>query len=231
VVRHDVRESPRGRLPAEQHQGSEVHIPTIGVMALAFSLSLAACKRAPAPTLPAPPPIARSQNAVDVSAKREPADEPADPLCHGRLRCSIMHRLSAGSPETGRIVVARIAASPNAASDEDRCDRREYWLARPEGDLLLAVDCAEQWGADNAGPAEVMVSGTLAKFHYVEFLADDRCEIVDAALRLPQGRIEAHARQWGKVVGNLCRPTRKRAPIPEAGSGTIDHPILVLHRP
>jgi hypothetical protein len=201
-------------------------------MALALAVSLPACKRASAPTLPAlPPSMARGQGAMDALAKRDPSVAPSDPLCHGRPRCSITERLPAHGPEANRIAVVRLAAPPNAASDEDRCNRREYWLTRPAADLLLAADCEEQWGADNAGPAEMTVSGAVAKFHYVEFLADDGCEIVDAALQLPQGRIEMHIRQWGKVVGNLCLPTRKSAPVPGAGPGTIDHPILVLHRP
>jgi hypothetical protein len=93
------------------------------------------------------------------------------------------------------------------------------------------VDCEAQWGAENAGPASITMSGTLASFHYVEFLANDACEIVDAALRLPQGRIETHTRRLGKVVADTCRPSRKGTPIPEPGSGAIDHPVLVLHRP
>jgi hypothetical protein len=124
----------------------------------------------------------------------------------------------------GQVVVVRLVAPADAAADEDRCDRREYWMSRPAGNLLLAVDCEEQWGAENTGPATITASGTLATFHYVEFLAND-------ALRLPQGRLEAHTRHWGTVVSDSCRPFRKAAPVPAPGSGTLDHPILVLHRP
>jgi hypothetical protein len=128
-------------------------------------------------------------------------------------------------------VVVRLAAPADAKDDEARCDRREYWLTRSEGDLLLTEDCESQWGAENAGPATITVSGAFVTFHYVEFLANDECEIVDATLRLLQGRTETHVRHLGKVVGNTCRPSRKGAPIPVPGSGMLDHPILVLHRP
>ena len=75
------------------------------------------------------------------------------------------------------------------------------------------------------------LAGNLATFRYVEFLADDACEIVEATLRLPEGRISTHTRHFGTVVGNQCRPSRKVAPIPAPGSGTPDNPVLVLHRP
>jgi hypothetical protein len=128
-------------------------------------------------------------------------------------------------------VIVRLAAPADAADDADRCYRREYWLSRPAGDVLLAVDCEEQWGAENRGPATLSVAGDLATFHYVEFLANDACEVVSATLRLPQGRIETHTRHWGTVVRNQCRPSRKVAPLPATGSGDLAHPVLVLHRP
>jgi len=209
-----------------------VHFHTIGVITLAFAVSLPACRRASAPTQAvSSTSISLGLGTVDVAPKRELTVAPTDPLCHGRPLCSVTDRLLAGSPDAGYVAIVWLAALVDAAVDEDRCDRREYWLTRPAGDLLLAVDCKEQWGAENAAPAKVTLSGTLAKFHYVEFLANDSCEIVDAALRLPQGRIEAHTRHWGTVVGSSCRPSRKGAPIPALGSGTLDHPILVLHRP
>jgi hypothetical protein len=57
------------------------------------------------------------------------------------------------------------------------------------------------------------------------------CETVDATVQLPDGRIESHTRHWGTVVGSGGRPSRKVAPIPAPGSGVLDHPVLVLHRP
>lgn len=203
-----------------------------GVITLAVVVSLPACRKlsAPAPSVSSASTSGRWEK-VGEAPKRELRIAPTDPLCHGRPRCFVADRRPAGSPDAGHVVVVRLAAPADAAEDEDRCDRREYWLSRPAGDLLLAVDCEAQWGAENAGPASITVSGTLATFHYVEFLANDACEIVDAVLRLPQGRIDAHTRQLGTVVGNACRPSRKGAPIPAPGSGMLDHPILLLHRP
>lgn len=206
-----------------------------GVITLAVVLSLHACRKpsAPAPAV-SPPSSARrpeAESMVHQAPKEASRIAPEDSLCHGRPRCSVTHRWPAGKMDASSVVVVRLAAPADAADDETRCDRREYWLSRPEGDLLLAVDCESQWGAENAGPATITVSGTLASFHYVEFLADDACEIVDAALRLPQGRIEAQTRHEGRVVGNACRPSRKGTPIPAPGPGTLDDPILVLHRP
>jgi hypothetical protein len=218
---------------AEKHQGGKVRLHAAGVITLAVVLSWPACKKADAP-VPSISSISTGprRETVDAATKDALKIGPTVTYCHGRPRCSVADRLPAGNPEAGHVVVVRLAAPADAADDEARCDRREYWLSRPEGDLLLAADCESQWGAENAGPATVTVSGTLATFHYVEFLADDACEIVDAALRLPQGRIEAHARRHlGKVVGNACRPSRRGAPIPAPGSGILDHPILVLHRP
>ena len=144
-------------------------------------------------------------------------------------------RSRTGGPRAARAramsVIVRLAAPVDAATDEDRCERREYWLARPAGDLLLAVDCEAQWGAENAGPASLSLAGNLATFRYVEFLADNTCEIVEATLRLPEGRISTHTRHFGTVVGNQCRASRKVAPIPAPGCGTPDNPVLVLHRP
>lgn len=201
------------------------------LIALAFVLSLPACRHHSSQSSMSSTSTTGRQETVDAAPKGEPTIAPTDPLCHGRPRCSVADRRPVGSPDVSEIVVVRLAAPLDAASDEEHCDRREYWLSRPAGDLLLALDCEAQWGADNAGPASLTVLGTLATFHYVEFLSNDACEIVDAALQLPQGRIQAHARHFGKVVGDACRPSRKGGPIPSPGPGSLDHPILVLHRP
>jgi hypothetical protein len=196
------------------------------LIALLVASGLACRKASPppsSPTLTSP----RSVEAATVQAKLPPAE----PLCRGRTRCSVAERRPATVPDAGTIVIVRIDAPVDAATDEDRCRRREYWLSRPAGELLLALDCEEQWGADNAGPASLRVTDNLATFHYVEFLADDACETVDASIRLPQGRIESHARHVGKVVNEKCRASRKLATPSAPGTGAADDPVLVLHRP
>jgi hypothetical protein len=197
-----------------------------GVATLAALLCLPACRK------PGPAGSSAVQRPAPLDAAiASPGATATSPLCHGRPRCQVADRRPAGNPEAGQVVVVRLAAPPDAGSDEDHCDRREYWLTRPAGDLLLAVDCETQWGAENAGPASLRLAEDRATFHYVEFLANDACELVDATLRLPQGRIETHTRRWGEVVGNRCRPTQRPAPLPPPGTGTLDHPVLVLHRP
>ena len=219
----------------EEHQGGKVRFHAAGVITLAVTLSLHACRKpsASAPFVPVTSSSLRpeAQSTVHEAPKDASRTAPEYSLCHGRPRCSVSDRLPAGNPDAGHVVVVRLAAPADAKDDEARCDRREYWLTRSEGDLLLTEDCESQWGAENAGPATITVSGAFVTFHYVEFLANDECEIVDATLRLPQGRTETHVRHLGKVVGNTCRPSRKGAPIPVPGSGMLDHPILVLHRP
>jgi hypothetical protein len=209
-----------------------VHVYAACVITLVVVVSSPACRKPYASrSSMSSASTSRQQATVDGAPKSESTISRMDPPCHDRPRCSIADRRPAGNEDKGQVLVVRLAAPADAATDEDRCDRREYWLSRPAGDLLLAVDCEAQWGADNAGPASLTVSGTLATFHYVEFLSDDACEIVDASVRLPQGRIETHTRRLGTVVDNVCRPSRKGSFIPGPGSGTLHHPLLVLHRP
>lgn len=208
-----------------------MHVHSVCLIAVAGVASSSACRKPfPSPAHMPSTSTSRQQATTDEGSKGDSRIAPIDPLCHGRPRCTIAERRPAGAADTGDVVVVRLAASADATTDEGRCDRREYWLSRPTGDLLLAVDCESQWGADNAGPAFVTVAGTLARFHYVEFMSSDVCEVVDASVRLPQGRIEAQTRHFGTVASDACRPTRK-APIPAPGLGTLDHPILFLHRP
>jgi hypothetical protein len=221
----------RRKCGVRKFRSCQVHIHSVCLTALVGVVSSLGCRKPYASPSSMSSTSTSRQAMVDGALGGEPTISRIDPLCHERPRCSIADRRPAGSPGASDVVVVRLAAPTDAATDEDRCDRREYWLSRPTGELLLAVDCEEQWGADNAGPASLTVAGTLATFHYVEFLSNDACEIVDASVRLPQGRIEAHTRRLGRVVDNVCRPSRKGAFIPGPGSGTLHHPLLVLHRP
>jgi hypothetical protein len=204
-----------------------VHIRTAHLIALSLAVSWLGCRKtSTSPALTPVVPVAAGE-----AARAQAVAAPAAPLCRQRPRCSVTDRRPVGTSGAGGIVTVRLAASVDAATDEDRCDRREYWLTRPTGDVLLAVDCERQWGADNPGPASLTITADLAMFRYVEFLADDACETVEAGVRIPEGRVESHRRHWGKVVGNQCRPARKAAPVPAAGTGDPDSPLLVLHRP
>jgi hypothetical protein len=203
-----------------------VHVRTTALIGAAIAFSWLACRK---PSAPSPVPI--TSPLIVEAPKAQTAPTLADPLCYDRPLCFVADRRPVADFESVSVVTVRLAAPKDAATDEDRCERREYWLARPQGNLLLAVDCETQWGADNAGPASLSMSGNLVTFRYVEFLSDDACETVEAIVRLPEGRVEAHTRHLGRVVGKQCRASRKVLPPPAPGSGARDTPVVVLHRP
>src|SRR5512147_2962117 len=116
-----------GCLRTLQYQGGQVHIRTAGVIALAVAASWLACRKHPAP----PRPFASGSPRATEAAMAEAKTARVDPLCHGRPRCSVADRRPAGSPDAGDVVIVRLAAPVDTATDEDRCDRREYWLTRP----------------------------------------------------------------------------------------------------
>jgi hypothetical protein len=165
-----------------------------------------------------------------ATAGEPPSGDAAASLCRGRAGCAIVrHRPVPKSPKHLEIIDVRIAHRPDAAADEDRCDRREYWLLRPEGPALLATDCEEQWGADNPGPAVIQVSAREARFKYVEFQSSDGCETVDATVQLDPLVIKRQLRRQGTTRGNACVPKGRASPVAQ-GDGSPDHPVLVLHR-
>jgi hypothetical protein len=170
--------------------------------------------------------------AVAVEERRGLGDSHADAaLCAGRPRCQLLNRQAIASLPGSALVTVRIAEPANAESDEDHCARREYWLVRAAGNLLLSADCEAQWGADNPGPAQVsLVEGRL-NLRYVEFQANDNCEIVEGSIDLSSATVERHDRQDGVVVHDQCEPRGPSTlPKPENGDGTASRPLLMLHR-
>ena len=129
-------------------------------------------------------------------------------------------------------MTVRIAERDDVAPDEERCVRREYWLARTMGNVLLSVDCEAQWGADSQGPALLELIAERLHIRYVEFQAGDDCEIVEATINLSSVTVERHARQDGTVARDRCQ-ARAAATLPylPGGDGTASRPLLVLHRP
>jgi len=129
------------------------------------------------------------------------------------------------------LVEVRIAHTPEASADEDRCDRREYWVSRPGGSTLVAADCETQWGADNPGPAEVKLQGAQLDVRYVELQSSDRCESYAATVSLSGPKLTAvQSRTVGNVEKDACRVGKKAALIDPPGDGSADHPLLTLHR-
>lgn len=94
----------------------------------------------------------------------------------------------------------------------------------------MAADCDVQWGADNAGPAEVRVTGAVIEVRYVEFQANDRCEYYTATVDVGGAKILTQNRLVGAVSKNTCMPAQERVPLPPAGDGSPGHPLVPLHR-
>lgn len=59
---------------------------------------------------------------------------------------------------------------------------------------------------------------------------DDRCELVDATINLVTIIVERQDRRVGAVAQDRCVPERPLDGIPPPGDGSIDNPLLVLHR-
>ncbi len=142
-----------------------------------------------------------------------------------------MSRQSIAEAPGVELVTVRLAHAPGASTDEEHCDRREYWLSRPTGDLLVAVDCQVQWGADNAGPATIKVAGKKLHISYTELQSSDNCESYSAIVDVVGPKlVEAQSRVAGTVVKDACRVGKQQAPVVPVGDGTAAHPLLGLHR-
>jgi hypothetical protein len=153
-------------------------------------------------------------------------------LCAGRPRCQLSSRQAVTGMQGSELLTVRLGEPEDAESDEEHCSRREYWLVRAAGNLLLSADCEVQWGADNPGPAQVELAEGRLIAHYIEYRASDNCEVVDATINLSSVSVERHDRQDGVVVRDQCQPRAASAlPHPPAGDGTAARPLLVLHRP
>lgn len=169
--------------------------------------------------VPAPP------SPVTIAEKNSPAPGP----CADRPRCTIRATETLDASSGVALLRAEIAPPANPTTDEEQCRRREYWLQRPSGNLLLAADCEAQWGADSTGPAEVTLEGTKLSVSYVEYQSGDRCETLHAVIDLQTARIERQDRKTGSVASNRCKAERALNEVPPAGDGSSARPLLVLH--
>lgn len=190
-----------------------VHSPTVGVLAVA--LSLAACG-----------PVTASERPSAVADAQPGGNEDAA-LCGDRASCVVLRR----RPVSNGLRVVDLRIADTAKSEDEQCDRREYWLVREAGPLLLAADCEKQWGADSQGPATTRVKGSTFVLRYVEYQADDRCEIFEAEVDLTTARIRTRSRTDGTVVRDQCKAGRRREDHASVGSGGRSNPLLTLHRP
>ena len=150
-------------------------------------------------------------------------------LCAERLRCTVGAPQPIEGLENALLRGTEIAPPPDAGSDEEHCRRREYWLERPTGNVLLVADCEAQWGADSQGPAQVTLAGARLEVRYVEFQAGDRCETLNAVINLVSAQIERQERTTGLVSRDQCNSKQSMPDFPPPGDGSVAHPLLVLH--
>jgi hypothetical protein len=123
-----------------------------------------------------------------------------------------------------------LARAPDATTDAEHCDRREYWLVRETRSTLLTADCAAQYGADTQGPAEVNATDIHLSVRYVEFQESDRCELLEATINLSNLQIERQERRVGSVSQDTCSPDGPQPLVTPPGDGSVDRPLLLLHR-
>jgi hypothetical protein len=195
-----------------------MHLRTLGLIVclatvLPPSVGCGAATSAPPGTTPAP------------DAHGSAIDGP----CVNRPNCVVDNSQSVEGVPHARLVKA-VMPAPGTAQDDDKCERREYWLTDDARKTLIAADCATQYGADSQGPAQVVLAGSSLTVRYVEFQEDDRCELVDATINLVTRTIERQDRRVGAVAQDRCIPEKPHDVVPPAGDGSIDKPLLVLHR-
>jgi hypothetical protein len=154
---------------------------------------------------------------------------PADP-CGARVRCALKDRQPIEDLPGAELVQVLLARAPDATTDAEQCDRREYWLVRETRITLLTADCAAQYGADTQGPAEIETTGIRLSVRYVEFQESDRCEHLEATINLSNLQVERQERRVGSVSRDTCTPDGPQPLVTPLGDGSVDRPLLLLHR-
>lgn len=155
----------------------------------------------------------------------------ADTMCAGRPACTVL-RSSRVAAAGGPLEVAELGFRHPADAGDDvvHCDRREYWLVGPSSRRLIATDCAEQWGADNPGPAETTLTGAKMTFRYFEGGSNDTCDTYTAVVDLNAFRIKSEERMTGdSTPSNQCVNRRPSSKNVSPGDGTSERPLVVLH--
>ena len=184
-----------------------------------------ACLACSKGTPPSPPPSAESRESEQASLSPAPADP-----CAARARCALGDRQALESLPGAELVQVVLARAPDGTTDAEHCDRREYWLVRETRSTLLTADCVAQYGADTQGPAEIKATGIHLSVRYVEFQESDRCELLDATINLSNLQIERQERRVGSVSQDTCTPGGPQPLVTPPGDGSVDRPLLLLHR-
>src|SRR5688500_17755162 len=121
-----------------------MHFRPAYLMVPLIALGVVACRKTPAPI-----PLSPVERVSDAHVAVAPPKEEAPAMCFGRPHCTIERETT--TPELGLVRVVDLSLSAEAGAGG--CDKREYWRTSPSGSTLLATDCREQVGADEAGPA------------------------------------------------------------------------------
>jgi len=181
--------------------------------------------------------VQRSQVPVErpaqsrVVGKKSSEGSYARYLCRGRPRCTVEQYWIPGIDPPATLAILRVAHAATATTDEERCDRREFWLRQSGSDRFVASDCEVQWGADTTGSSRFAVYEREIGIRYVEFQSGDRCETVDATVRLMAREVRIKQRRaFGKALRDTCEPVAGNAVATPGGDGSRDHPFIVLHR-
>jgi hypothetical protein len=174
----------------------------------------------PAPS-PSPGPLESESAAVSPTT--------VDP-CGARVRCVLEDRQPLQELPGAELVQVLIARAPDAKTDAEHCDRREFWLVRETRSSLLTADCASQYGADTQGPAEIEATGIHLSVRYVEFQESDRCELLEASINLSKLQVERQERRVGSVSQDTCTPDGPQPLVTPPGDGSLERPLLLLHR-
>lgn len=115
--------------------------------------------------------------------------------------------------------------------EEDYCDKREYWHVSLRGRTLLAVDCAEQSGADNQGSVTVYFDGKNLELTYTEWLSSDGCKRSVALVDWQTTKI-LRMKEWtgrSSPRRDVCSRTRPVKASARLGDGTLQKPLLLFH--
>jgi hypothetical protein len=207
-----------------------MHVRSIGVTHRLATMSLVALLHCNSAKVPASPPMAEPGPGTSESVF--PSTGSDEVLCGGRPRCALAARQAINGQPGVELWTLRLTDGDDTPADGERCNRREYWLVRPRENVLLSADCDAQWGADSQGPAELQLAAGRLMIRYIEFQANDNCEVVDAVINLSSVTIERNDRQEGTVIQDRCQGrTPSSAPLPPPGDGTPNRPLLVLHQP
>lgn len=152
-------------------------------------------------------------------------DNGATGQCAGKSGC-VQKELA--SHRYGRLMRLELSASSEQDSME-HCQRREYWWHGKNRDALIALDCADQWGADSQGPVTIELKGDVLVGTYLEFQASDLCERFEFEIGLPEVKAASSQRWSGESADGTCSGWKKLRTAEKLGDGSDGQPLVQTH--